>query len=656
MKKIILSLVLMLCLVGAVSATDYYVSKTGNDGTGDGSLGTPWLTIQHAIDTVSSGDTINVAAGTYVEQIIIDKSIALQGASKETTIIEYSPTPVSDQYLVMVQAEDVTITGFKLLGHFATGNRAVYIVHSQETGLIVEDNEIQGFIGIFGNLINGQIRNNIIGTDRKGIYISGGNNVLNLLIEGNTIEPAEGASSYAYNCGAIYMDHANYVTIQGNTMRDFSSSTDSSITAGRCIEGSHNNDVTIFENTFENTRDAITMWIVTDIEIDKNTITNSDRYGINIKGQNINIINNEITGSGNSGVNIAEFTITTQNVNVNFNNIFGNINYGIKNTWSGEVNAEYNWWGRSTGPSGEGTGSGDAASINVDYDSWLCEPAPTNWYSVNGVCVLLDTTPPVITFVEPVSGTTHSGVINLRAECNEVCNYVNFWWRAEDEVFAWYRYHYVHDDGTVFEWGLNTLNAQLADGNSYLMVDGTYYLYAAGKDLAGNWARTPEIQVTIDNTAPIVTIESPTDGNIVSGIVDIYGSIVEEYELSHYNIAIYSGDANFMDFSQRLEQKTEYLSSGFDNEVIYSWDTTAYPDGEYLIRLAARDKAGNRDLSGDPYSGGDDSQHVIRVFVGNTKAGILMYNNIPGKGIANAPGLQKVPKNDNFAKGTVNKK
>jgi hypothetical protein len=33
-----------------------------------------------------------------------------------------------------------------------------------------------------------------------------------------------------------------------------------------------------------------------------------------------------------------------------------------------------------------------------------------------------------------------------------------------------------------------------------------------------------------------------------------------------------------------------------------------------------------------------------------------MNNNVPGKGIANAPGLQKVPKNDNFAKGTANKK
>ena len=123
--------------------------------------------------------------------------------------------------------------------------------------------------------------------------------------------------------------------------------------------------------------------------------------------------------------------------------------------------------------------------------------------------------------------------------------------------------------------------------------------------------------VLVDNTAPIVTIESPSNGSFVSGTVDIFGTIVEDYELSHYNIAIYNGDADFMNFSKRLEWKTQYQSSGFNNQLIYSWDTTAYPDGEYLIRLAARDKARNRNISGDPYLGGDDSQHVITVIVEN---------------------------------------
>jgi len=46
--------------------TNYYVATTGNDGN-NGSIGAPWLTIQHANAlTRSPGDCINVAAGTYV--------------------------------------------------------------------------------------------------------------------------------------------------------------------------------------------------------------------------------------------------------------------------------------------------------------------------------------------------------------------------------------------------------------------------------------------------------------------------------------------------------------------------------------------------------------------------------------------------------------
>jgi len=130
--------------------------------------------------------------------------------------------------------------------------------------------------------------------------------------------------------------------------------------------------------------------------------------------------------------------------------------------------------------------------------------------------VLADAIAPIITFVEPVDGSTHSGIIYLKATCDETCNYINFWWRAEGETFssASKRYHYVYKDETVFEWDLDTLNALKADGNTYVMEDGTYYLYAAGKDLAGNWARTPEITIIVDNvhTKAEKLIESGVSG------------------------------------------------------------------------------------------------------------------------------------------------
>jgi len=197
---------------------------------------------------------------------------------------------------------------------------------------------------------------------------------------------------------------------------------------------------------------------------------------------------------------------------------------------------------------------------------------------------------PIITFDEPITGLTHSGTIHLKATCNETCNYVNFWWRAEGEGYGDFRYHHVHTDGTVFEWDLNTLSALKADSSTYTMADGVYYLYAAGKDLAGNWARTPgEIKVTVDNNAPDVTITNPGDDSIVSGVVDVRGSVTDANP-HHYWLVI-QNSLGVKVAGPGTVNKTE----SFTDIHLLNWDTTLIPDGDYTIKLEARDAANNKD-------------------------------------------------------------
>ena len=43
---------------------DYYVSTSGDD-AGPGDFNNPWKTIQHAFETVESGDTVHVRGGKY---------------------------------------------------------------------------------------------------------------------------------------------------------------------------------------------------------------------------------------------------------------------------------------------------------------------------------------------------------------------------------------------------------------------------------------------------------------------------------------------------------------------------------------------------------------------------------------------------------------
>lgn len=63
-------LILFLCLLSSSQGTVYYVSTAGSDANTAGqaqSPATPWRTLTHGLGTISSGDTLLLADGTYAE-------------------------------------------------------------------------------------------------------------------------------------------------------------------------------------------------------------------------------------------------------------------------------------------------------------------------------------------------------------------------------------------------------------------------------------------------------------------------------------------------------------------------------------------------------------------------------------------------------------
>jgi len=125
------ALTLMLCalsmlmafqiMVGSAWAqTNYYVNgATGNDSY-DGlspvfTSGTngPKATIQAGINVAAANDIVNVAAGTYIEQVVITTSLTLIGAGAVTTIIK-APATLPIASLVTSSIVDINGTGISV--------------------------------------------------------------------------------------------------------------------------------------------------------------------------------------------------------------------------------------------------------------------------------------------------------------------------------------------------------------------------------------------------------------------------------------------------------------------------------------------------------------------------------------------------------------
>lgn len=86
MKRALTILLMLTSLT--LGATKVYVATTGNDGTGDGSSGNPYLTISKGVTEATVGDTVYIVAGTYNINATIDVpvGISIMGEGSSTIL------------------------------------------------------------------------------------------------------------------------------------------------------------------------------------------------------------------------------------------------------------------------------------------------------------------------------------------------------------------------------------------------------------------------------------------------------------------------------------------------------------------------------------------------------------------------------------------
>jgi len=245
-------------------------------------------------------------------------------------------------------------------------------VNQWTDGIIVEDNEVTGHnysydsAGIFlehwenpdGNR-NNVVRNNKVERNIRGIiaYMAS-----NALIVGNKVETDSG--SHPPGQPAIKIDGGNNIEVTNNSISRCDG-------AGIVVQNTWNGYES-YDNTFKG-----------------NTITGAQFAGIAIwSGAYDNTFNgNTITGTTEltfwAGSEEWEetqadgvFLDTDAGTGNEFhnNNIYNNDDDGMENQLSTEVDAKCNWWGHYSGPSGDGTGLGDAVNGYIDFEPWLALP------------------------------------------------------------------------------------------------------------------------------------------------------------------------------------------------------------------------------------------------------------------------------------------
>jgi parallel beta-helix repeat protein len=136
---------LTLALTATTTQADVYNPASGQR----------FSSIQAAIDAATAGDTLQISAGTYTESVNVNKTLNLEGAGTEATIIDANQlgNPIS------VSANNVAISGLRVTNCLPDSAAAGLKVHS-------------GFTGFQGQ--------NILATGNTGagLHITGGNATL----------------------------------------------------------------------------------------------------------------------------------------------------------------------------------------------------------------------------------------------------------------------------------------------------------------------------------------------------------------------------------------------------------------------------------------------------------------------------------------------
>jgi len=352
-------------------------------------------TIQAAIDAAKRGDIIQVSAGIYYENVVINEEIELMGANKVTTIIDGR----GSGNVVYVETSGITITGFTIRNG-NNGIRVAGLIGSiNVTGNIIRNNRYG--VSFIGDDITRTTDNIVVGNtfqNNSNVSVSircGASNIISLndisgsaygmklsitdttTISDNLLTSTSYSIYLSYGTGnnvlnnvgidnsfGIYAVYSDNILIQDNRV--------SGSTYGIELYGSSSSTI-LHNNVSDNPSYSIYLAYSNTTSVTNNTISRND-WGLTLYGSSLNTIEGNAISYNAFGITISYSESNT----IYHNNFINNVDQITRDLSSGNMWSEYgegNYWsdylGEDDGSGGRvaGDGIGDTLipHLAVDY-------------------------------------------------------------------------------------------------------------------------------------------------------------------------------------------------------------------------------------------------------------------------------------------------
>lgn len=365
-----------------------YVDDSNTSGNEYGTQTYPFNTIQEGISAVASGGTVNVAAGTYTEDLTIPVtkvSLNLVGAGLLTTTIKGVQNLPAASFPLAAPNIEILADGVKIHEFTIEGPNPANGFYS--SGVVIGGANVEIYNNAFkvANASNTDDISQAIQTYRDGN--NGAGDLSGLNIHDNSFTSL-GEGTHGYE--GIFINHtstdpnpAQSVIINNN---QFSGNVLRGITTERSKTTITNNSI-ITSSLLANTFQGINIIDYgnreqRDVSIIGNTVkglitgtgfSTGIRVGAGSNAQvltNVNITNNTVQNNDKGMV----IRSSADQVTINSNEISGNILMALENATgtSTFVNATNNWWGSANGPThvSNPIGTGQGITDNVTYSPW----------------------------------------------------------------------------------------------------------------------------------------------------------------------------------------------------------------------------------------------------------------------------------------------